>query len=147
MEPKSTMLESLTAAQIRSPGVAPSTTLLEQLARGFRINKEPSPARPSCGQAGSREELVRLTSTIAQIEQFAKAGHNAVRSLSERVAAVRVVLENSSAADTATHELGFAIQISKLTKAQILSLMPPRAGLKGNPGSRIRSTLTLARKS
>ena len=31
MEPKSTMLESLTAAQIRSPGVAPSTTLLEQL--------------------------------------------------------------------------------------------------------------------
>lgn len=126
MEPKSTMLESLTAAQIRSPGVAPSTTLLEQLARGFRINKEPSPARPSCGQAGSREELVRLTSTIAQIEQFAKAGDSGVRSYSERFVAVRVALENMSASYTATHDRDLALQIAKLTKAQILSLTPLR---------------------
>lgn len=147
MGPKSTIVESLTAAQIPRLSAAPSTTFLEQLAPGLRINKESGPARPSYGQTGFGKELICLTSTIAQIEQFAKAGHNAVRSLSERVAAVRVVLENSSAADTATHELGFAIQISKLTKAQILSLTPPPAGLKGNPGSRIQSSFTLARKS
>ncbi len=136
MGPKATILESLTAAQIRSPGAAPSTVLLEQLARGLRINKESGPARPSCRQAGFRKELVCLTSTIAQIEQFAKAGDGGVRCCSERFVAVRVALENTSAADTATHDRGFALQISKLTKAQILSLTPLRPHLNCISGKR-----------
>ena len=136
MGPKSTILESLTAAQIQSPGAGPSTTLLEQLASGLRINKESGPARPSCSQAGFRKELVCLTSTIAQIEQFAEAGHGGVRSCSERFVAVRVALENMSASDTATHDRDFALQIAKLTKAQILSLTPLRPHINCISGKR-----------
>jgi hypothetical protein len=133
---KATNLESLTAAQIRSPGAAASTTLLEQLARGLRINKESSPARPSCDPAGVRKELVCLTSTIAQIEQFAKAGDGGVRCCSQRLVAARVALENTSAADTATHDRGFALQVSRLTEAQILSLTPLRPHLNYISGKR-----------
>lgn len=129
MEPKSTILGSLTAAQIPSPGAARAATVIEQLARGLRINSESDPGRPSRGQAGFRKELISLTSTIAQIEQFAKAGDGGVRSCSERFVAVSVALENTSAADTATHDRGFALQIAKLTKAQILSLTPLRPHL------------------
>ncbi len=126
MGPKSTILESLTAAQIPGPGAAPSTTLLEQLARGLRINNESGPARSSSGQAAFRMELICLTGMIAQIEQLAKAGSGAVRSCSERFVAVCVALENMRASDTATHDRDFALQIARLTKAQILSLTPLR---------------------
>ncbi len=136
MGPKSTILESLTAAKIPSPGAAPSTTLLELLARGLRISKESGPARPSCGQAGFRKDLNSLNSTIAQIEQFAKAGDGAVRSFSKRVVAVRVALENMSASDTATQDRDFALQIAKLTKAQILSLTPLRPYINCISGKR-----------
>ncbi len=122
MGPKSTILESLTAAQIQCPGAAPSTALLERSVRGLRIHKESDPAQPSCGHAGFRKELVCLTGTIAQIEQLAKAGDGIVRSFSERFVAV----ENTSASETATHDRDFALQIAKLTKAQILSLTPLR---------------------
>ncbi len=126
MGPKATILESLTAAQIVGPSPAPSTTLPEQSACGLRINKESGPARPSCRQAGFRKELVSLTSTIAQIEQIGKAGDGAVRSYSERFVAVRIALEIMSASDTATYDRDFALQIAKLTKAQILSLTSVR---------------------
>ncbi len=126
MGSKSTILESLTAAQVPSLGAAPSTTLLEQLAHGLRINKESGPARPSCGQAGFRKELICLSGTIAQIEQFAKVGDSGVRTYSERFVAVRVALENMSASNTATDDRDFALQIARLTKAQILSLTPVR---------------------
>ena len=126
MGSKSTIVESLTAAHVPSSGAAPSTLLLEQLALGLRINKESSPARPSCGQAGFRKELICLTRTIAQIEQFARAGDSGVRFCSGRFVAVRVALENMSASETATHDHDFAFQIAKLTKAQILSLTPLR---------------------
>ncbi len=119
---KSTILKSLTAAQVPSSGAVPSRTLLEQLSQGLRINRESDPARPACGQAGFRKELICLTSTIAQIEQFAKAGGNEVQSYSERFVAGCVALENRSASETATHDRDFALQIAKLTKAQILSL-------------------------
>jgi len=123
---KSTILESLTAAQIPSPGAAPSTTLLGQLARGLRINKESGPAQPSCCQTGFRKELIGLTGTVAQIEQLARADDGIVRSFSERLFAVRVAVENMSACETATHDRDFALQIASLTKAQILSLTPHR---------------------
>lgn len=126
MGSKSTIVESLTAAQIPRLSAAPSTTFLEQLAPGLRINKESGPARPSYGQAGFGKELICLTSTIAQIEQFAKAGDSGVRSYSERFVAVRVALENMSASYTATHDRDLALQIARLTKAQILSLTPLR---------------------
>ncbi len=126
MGPKATILESLTAAQIKGPSPAPSTTLLEQSACGLRINKESGPARPSRSQAGFRKELICLTSTIAQIEQIGKAGDGAVRSYSARFVAVRIALEIMSASDTATYDRDFALQIAKLTKAQILSLTSVR---------------------
>ncbi len=126
MGSKPTILESLTAAQISSPGAGPSTTLLDQLARGLRISKESGPVQSSCGQTGFRKELIGLTATIAQIEQLAKAGNGIARPFSERFVAVRVALENMSASETATHDRDFAFQIAKLTKAQILSLSPLR---------------------
>ena len=117
MGPKSTIVESLTAAQIPRLSAAPSTTFLEQLAPGLRINKESGPARPSCGQTGFRKELIGLTGTIAQIEQLAKAGDGIARPFSERFVAVRMALENMSASETATHDRDFALQLAKLTKA------------------------------
>ena len=136
MGSKSTILESLTAAQIPSPGAARATIVIEQLARGHRINSDSGPGRPSRGQAGFRKELISLTRTIAQIEQFAKAGDGGVRSGSERFVAVRLALENMSASDTATHDRDFALQIAKLTKAQILSLTPLRPHINCISGKR-----------
>ncbi len=109
MGSKSTILQSLTAAQIPSPGARPSTTLIGQLARSIRINSESDAAQPSCGRAVFHEELIGLISTIAELEQSAEKA-----------------LENTNAADTATGDHGFAIQTSKLTKAQVLSLTPLR---------------------
>ena len=136
MGSKATILESLTAAQISSPGVKPPTTLIGQLALSLRINSESDAARPSCGRAVFHKELIGLISTIADIEQSAKSGDGTARSFSERIAAVRVALENTSAAGTATHDPGFAIQSSKLTKAQVLSLIPLRPHINRTSGKR-----------
>lgn len=136
MRPKSTILESLTAAQLPSAGAAPSTTLLEQLGRGLRINEESDPARRSCRPARFGKELICLISTIAQIEQSGKAGTGGAYSYSERSVAVRVALANMSASDTATHDRGFAHQIARLTKAQILSLTPLRPHVNCISGKR-----------
>ncbi len=126
MGSKSTILESLTAAQIPIPGDRPSTTLIGQLARSIRINCESDAAQPSCGRAVFHEESMGLISTIAELEQSAESGGGTARSFSERIAAARVALENTNAAGTATGDPGFAIQTSKLTKAQVLSLTPLR---------------------
>ena len=136
MGSKSTILESLTAAQISSPGAKPPTTLIGQLARSLRINSEPDAARPSCGRAVFHEGLIGLIGTIAEIEQSAKSGDRTSRSFPERIAAVRVALENISAAGTATHDSGFAIQTSKLSKAQVLSLTPLRPHINRISGRR-----------
>ncbi len=136
MGPKSTILESLTAAQVTSPGAARATTVIEQLAHGLRISSESGLGRPSHGQDGFRKELISLTSTIALIKQFAKAGDGGDRSCSERFGAVRGALENRSASDRATHDWDFALQIAKLTKAQILSLTPLRPHINCISGKR-----------
>lgn len=126
MGSKSTILESLTAAYIPSPDATPSTTLLEQMARGLRMNNESGAAQSSSARAGFRMELICPAGMIAQIEQSAKAGSSKVRSCSERFVGVCVALENMDAAETATHDRDFALQVARLTKAQILSLTPLR---------------------
>ncbi len=129
MRPNSTTLDSITAAQMPSPGDARSTAFLKQLARGLRINRGPDSEQSSCPQVDVRKNLVCLTATIAQIELSARAGDGAVRSCSERFAAIHVALENMSAAHTATHDRDFALQIARLTKAQMLSLAPLRPNI------------------
>lgn len=148
MRPKSTILESLTAARIQEPcAVTPAIILYpEHLQSELGSKEESGPTQAPRSPDGSHDKWEWLTRMIAQMKEFAEADDGIDRAFSERVAPVRVALENTSAADTATHDRGFAIQVSKLTKAQVLSLTPRRARLSANQGRRIRRALMLARE-